>query len=1027
MKKLSTSLVLSLLLALCLAVLPIGAEEAVVWEVPEAGYYLAPQTSIEDFKEVDTEAFKTVVRNGFDERKTEIDISSFGILKSDDRSIFSYIKEILPEYFHAEITNASYYSSSGKYAVLKVTYHLTAEEHEEALVVWDETVDEMVADLVGNSSLTDVQKALLIHDRIAVHCEYDYERLNNGTMPKISYTTGGVLVYGTAVCQGYAEAYRYLLDLVGIESYICTSDALFHAWNIVKLDGDYYYVDVTWDDPVWDRSGRVMHTNFLCSYEEFSKTHTATDYDQTPTNTQYDNAFWRDSNSSFEYVNDEIYYIDHAEQRIERYDGTEILSIEAVWYSTSTGYYYPGSFSCLDSYGDKLYYSQPKKIWSYDITTGANTVEFTPEHSFADGNKEFNIYGFRISDGKYVCEIYSAPNFDVNTKKNYTVTGKMAISVTGVTLNKTAMSLEVGETGTLTATVLPDNATNKAVTWTSSNTTVATVSADGKVTAKAAGTATITVKTADGNKTATCTVTVNPATVSVTGVFLNFANKTITVGESFTLTATVLPDNATNKAVTWTSSDESVATVSADGTVTAKAAGTVTITVTTADGNKTATCTVTVTKAENIVFSGKCGENLTWKLDDEGKLTISGNGEMYDYEYTSDIPWYSHLESIKTLVIEDGVTSIGNWAFEDCFNLTSMTIGNGVTSIGLHAFYSCDSLTSVNIPESVTDLGRYAFSGCDSLVRISVAANNPNYSSDEAGVLFNKDKTTIMQYPAGKTESVYSIPSGVTSIDYGAFGGSTYLTNVVIPNGVTSIGGWAFDDCPYLESVTLPGSVESIGNCAFRYCFSLESINIPSGVTSIFADAFEECYSLTGIWVDENNENYSSDEKGVLFSKDKTILIHYPIGRTETSYEIPNGVTSIEYNAFSRSELVSIKLPVSVTSIAYNAFSDCYYLANVYYYGTETQWNGITISDGNDFLSDANIRYNYDPYAVVAGDANGDGTIDIKDAVLIAQYLAGWTVSIGENAADCNGDGNVDIKDAVLLAQYLAGWNVTLG
>ena len=356
-----------------------------------------------------------------------------------------------------------------------------------------------------------------------------------------------------------------------------------------------------------------------------------------------------------------------------------------------------------------------------------------------------------------------------------------------------------------------------------------------------------------------------------------------------------------------------------------------------------------------------------------------------------------------------------------------MTIGNGVTSIGLHAFYSCDSLTSVNIPESVTDLGRYAFSGCDSLVRISVAANNPNYSSDEAGVLFNKDKTTIMQYPAGKTESVYSIPSGVTSIDYGAFGGSTYLTNVVIPNGVTSIGGWAFDDCPYLESVTLPGSVESIGNCAFRYCFSLESINIPSGVTSIFADAFEECYSLTGIWVDENNENYSSDEKGVLFSKDKTILIHYPIGRTETSYEIPNGVTSIEYNAFSRSELVSIKLPVSVTSIAYNAFSDCYYLANVYYYGTETQWNGITISDGNDFLSDANIRYNYDPYAVVAGDANGDGTIDIKDAVLIAQYLAGWTVSIGENAADCNGDGNVDIKDAVLLAQYLAGWNVTLG
>ncbi len=165
------------------------------------------------------------------------------------------------------------------------------------------------------------------------------------------------------------------------------------------------------------------------------------------------------------------------------------------------------------------------------------------------------------------------------------------VAVTGVTLNKTAASLLVGATETLTATVNPTNATNKAVTWSSSNAAVATVSAAGVVTAVSNGTATITVTTADGKKTATCTVTV---ITPVTGVTLNKTAASLLVGATETLTATVNPTNATNKAVTWTSSDAAVASVSAAGVVTAQAVGTATITVTTEDGKKTATCTVTV-------------------------------------------------------------------------------------------------------------------------------------------------------------------------------------------------------------------------------------------------------------------------------------------------------------------------------------------------------------------------------------------------------------------------------------------------
>ena len=216
------------------------------------------------------------------------------------------------------------------------------------------------------------------------------------------------------------------------------------------------------------------------------------------------------------------------------------------------------------------------------------TVNATINTGSTNGKKSLSISKIELSS-----EIGDPVAYD--TVYDEITVGTPTVAVTGVTLNKTATTLTVGETETLTATVSPSNATNKSVTWSTSNASVATVS-NGKITAKAAGTATITVKTADGNKTATCAVTVKAATVAVTGVSLNKTATTLTVGETETLTATVSPSNATNKSVTWSTSNASVATVS-NGKITAKAAGTATITVKTADGNKTATCKVTVNKA----------------------------------------------------------------------------------------------------------------------------------------------------------------------------------------------------------------------------------------------------------------------------------------------------------------------------------------------------------------------------------------------------------------------------------------------
>ena len=312
---------------------------------------------------------------------------------------------------------------------------------------------------------------------------------------------------------------------------------------------------------------------------------------------------------------------------------------------------------------------------------------------------------------------------------------------------------------------------------------------------------------------------------------------------------------------------------------------------------------------------------------------------------------FEDCTSLTSIEIPSGVTSIGDYAFKNCTSLASIEIPSSVTSIGNEAFAYCTNLTSIEIPGGVTSIENYAFSNCTSLNSINVDKDNQSYSSED-GILFDKEKKKLITYPAGKKEKEYNIPSSVTSIGAGtfygcrsltrieipssvtsieclAFYGCTSLTSIEIPSSVTRIAVQVFYGCTSLTSIEIPSSVTSIGMWAFYNCTSLTSIEIPSSVASIGIYAFSRCVSLNSINVDKSNQEYSSED-GILFDKDKKELICYPAEKKEKEYNIPSSVTSIGTYAFGNcTNLTRIEIPSSVTSIGTYAFSWCVSLNSI--------------------------------------------------------------------------------------------------
>ena len=373
--------------------------------------------------------------------------------------------------------------------------------------------------------------------------------------------------------------------------------------------------------------------------------------------------------------------------------------------------------------------------------------------------------------------------------------------------------------------------------------------------------------------------------------------------------------------------------------------------------------------------SGTCGDNITWKLDGDGALFITGTGAMYNYKnsWGERAPWYEdYTDYITSVVISDGITSVGDWAFYTCRKLSSVSLPDSLKSIGVRAFAETASLTSIELPSNLETIGDLAF--CVSMIRSITIPDSVTTIGDEAFL------------SAYRMTSV-NLGNGVETLGNGVFS-STAIESIVIPSSVKTIGDEAFDGCSSLTTVTISSGLESIGESAFLYCTKLKNINIPDGVTTIKDGAFYGCYALESITIPGSVQNMGNNvfracnaltdvtfgegvtsiPKGTFFDCYNLKNVTLPDTLTSigedafrndsSSYNpsllesivLPNGLTTIEFGAFYGQSLRSITIPGSVTTISSGAFRNCDQLETV------TILNGVTTIENNAFEYSDNIK-----------------------------------------------------------------------
>lgn len=360
-------------------------------------------------------------------------------------------------------------------------------------------------DSLLTEDMSDLQKTLAVHDYLVYTFEYDYDNLLSGRVPQDSYFCAGMLMNGRGVCNAYTLTYQYFMERAGIECHYTASSSMNHAWNIIKIDGQYYHVDCTWDDPVRDRLGLVSHNHFLVSDEEMRNSRKHDGWDRTDlvcNDTRYDNAYWVGVNSQIIHCGESDYYIKESKEGKEgsvcrrTNDQEEKIAGLGIWPTWQGSGWWMASFSGLFFRDGYFYYNSYDKILRMNLETGETEAVFEPDLT------EGYVYGIR-DRGDAIQYVIKQSYRDQGTV--FTAPISLAVPVENIVLDQTDLTLSAGDQVQLSASVTPSNASAN-VEWNSGDPSIATVDANGLVTAVAAGSAVITARAGDAS--AECKVTV---------------------------------------------------------------------------------------------------------------------------------------------------------------------------------------------------------------------------------------------------------------------------------------------------------------------------------------------------------------------------------------------------------------------------------------------------------------------------------------------------------------------------------------
>lgn len=373
-----------------------------------------------------------------------------------------------------------------------------------------------------------------------------------------------------------------------------------------------------------------------------------------------------------------------------------------------------------------------------------------------------------------------------------------------------------------------------------------------------------------------------------------------------------------------------------------------------------------------------CGANASWSLDN-GTLLIAGSGPMADYSPDTAAPWYGQKDAIHTVIISEGITSIGSHAFSHCENLTSAALPETLQAIGSCAFWGCTALRSISLPDSLSQLSFGAFFKCSALTEVS-------------------------------------IPSGITALEPSVFAQCERLETVVLHDNITSIGEDAFSRCYSLQHIALPLSLQSIGRHAFFGCAQLSQLTFPEQLRQIDEASFYGCINLTTLrfmgTVPQLAERAFLGLDSVIYYS-----VNDPSWVQITDNDFGGQITwqaecFHEYEmTFTPPNCTEDGFSTYTCLLCQHTYQDMFLPAAGHHYQ-----NGICTQCGSQ-----------DPLFFLIGDVDNDGEVSDWDSILLLRYLAGWNVDLHLAAADCDGDGEITDWDAILLARYMAQWPVTLG